>query len=198
MILALLLLVAAFIVFFDLIQPAYGDLQKKKGQQLNNQNLFDNERVVVDQAKKLLSQYESVSQTKNDLSLAMPSGPNVANALAQLFGIAQNNSIMITNVSVSPPAAAQRQGQQAKTNGTSTSLGVSQIIKPLGVLSFQIVGNGSYESFKSFLAQMETNIRVFDVTSLAVQAAPTLPGVKGGVQNFFTYTLTIVTYYQIL
>ena len=195
MIVALLFIVAAFMVFFDLLQPAYGDLQTKKGQQLNGQNLLANESTTVDQAKKLLSQYESVGQTGTDLALAMPSGPSVADALAQIYGIAQNSGVSIASVSASPPSTVQR---QAQVSGTSTSISAAQIIRPLGMITFQLVASGSYENFKSFLAQMETNIRIFDVTALAVQTAPASSGGKGAGQDFFTYNMTIVTYYQAL
>ena len=196
MIVALLFLMAAFIVFFDLIQPAYGDLQAKKGRQLNDQNLLANERVTVDQAKKLLSQYESVNQAGGNVALAMPSGPNEANALAQLYGIAGNNSIGITNVSISQPSVVPRQNQ-AQANNASTSLSASRAVKPLGMLSIQVIANGSYENLKGFLAELESNIRIFDVVSLAVQTAPALPGAKSAAQDFFTYNASIVTYYQI-
>jgi len=198
MILSLVFLAAALFIFFDLIQPTYGDLQTKKATVLSNQTLFDHEQQVVAQAKKLISQYENESLAENNLALAMPTGPNVAMALAEVYGIAQNNNIVIQNVGINPPTV--QVPNQAQRGSASTSVEEIQIIKPTGALSLQITAIGSYENFKNFFSQLETNIRVFDLTTLSTQAASGIAiGGKGAqvTPDFFTYNFTVTTYYQV-
>lgn len=203
MLLALLFLVAAFLIFFDLIQPTYGDLQTKKGKQLSSENFLRDEQHVIDQAKKLIAQYQTESQAQDNLALAMPSGPSVANALAQVYGIAQNNNLTVQSIALSPPMIQlqnQSQGQaSAGARGAPTSFSGSQIIKPMGTLSLQVTALGSYESFKNFASQLEANIRLFDLTGLSLQPVGAVATGKGSsaASNFFTYNITVVTYYQL-
>jgi Tfp pilus assembly protein PilO len=90
------------------------------------------------------------------------------------------------NVSVS--AVAANAGNPVATTNASSSL-----IKPIGSISFAMTAIGSYEDFKNFLSEIETNARIFDVKNLSVQPAP-----QGGsaIKDLFTYNVTIVAYYQ--
>ena len=180
MILSLVFLVAAFIIFFQLIEPTYGDLETLKGQELESRNLLANEQNVVGAVKKLLGQYESEGDAANGLALAMPSGPNVASAVAQIYGIATNSSIAIQSMTLSTPSVLLR----------SQSGDAAQVVRPAGTFSIQISSTGSYEDLKNFLSQLETNIRIFDVTGFSLQ-----PAAKG---DLFNYTFTVATYYQML
>lgn len=199
MVLALIFLVAAFLVFFDMVQPAYGDLQTLKGKQLSMENFLQNEQTEVNQAKQLISQYQGESQAQQNLALAMPSGPSVAGALAQIYGIAQNNNIALQNIGFSPPTVRLQAQPAAQTGGASAQATLGQIVKPMGSITIQTTGAGSYENLKSFLSQLETNIRVFDVTSLSLQPVVVVATGKGAAasQDLFTYNFTVATYYQL-
>lgn len=201
MLLSLLFLAAAFLIFFDLIQPAYGDLQAKKGKQTSAQAFLVQEGQTIAQAKKLIDQYANATAASDNLSLSMPSGQNLAGALAQIYGIAQNNGVAIQSIGVSPPVIAATQPQQARgqAQAAAAPLTPSQIVRPTGAISFQIAAAGSYEGLKAFLAGIETNIRVFDLTNLSIQSALVTPGGKAGAAtaDFFTYNITVVTYYQL-
>jgi hypothetical protein len=197
--LSLVFLVAALVVLFDLIQPVYGGLQTEKGTEISTQNLLTAEGQFVSQAKNLVSEYEGGSSAQADLALAMPSGPDQAGALAQVYGLAQSSNITVESVQLAPP---QIQVQSAPADA-STSLTLSQITKPIGTYLLTIAAFGSYENLKSFLSELETNMRIFDVTALSLQAASAAPvatGTKGvasgGSADFFTYTITAETYYQ--
>ena len=195
MLLSVALLAGALLVYFDLIQPVYGDLQTKKGKQLSSQDFLISEQTVVSQAKKLISQYDSASQAQGSLGLAMPSGPDIAGALAQIYGIAQNNAFTVKSINISPPVIRP---QSAQPSGGGAGAG-SQLVKPMGSIMFQLSAIGSYENLKNFVSQLEANIRIFDLTSLSIQsAAPAAATGKVNTnQDLFTYSLTAITYYQL-
>jgi hydrogenase maturation factor len=77
MILALLLVVAAFVMYFDLLSPAYAALQTEKGQELSNQQLLSNEKQIVTQVQSLISQYQNQTQSQQSASMALPTGPDL-------------------------------------------------------------------------------------------------------------------------
>lgn len=194
---ALGFIVAALLVFFNLIQPTYGDLQQQKGTEISTQNFLTNEQQTVDQAKKLIRQYKDQGQAQSNLALAMPAGPSVAAALAQVYGIAQNNNVAVQSISVGVPTLVPQ--TRASGGNASTSVQGAQLVKPMGTFSFQVAAAGGYENFKSFLSQLETNIRIFDLAAFSLQPAQGLAAGgrgAGAASDFFTGNLTVTAYYE--
>jgi len=191
---AILLLVAAFVVFFDLIEPEYATVQSLRGQSESVQAQLANEQQLVKQVQGIVSTYQSQSAQVQEVGLAMPIGQDTSEALAQIYGIAANSGLTIQNVAVSA------QGSSV-TTGTATGNGAQAagaIVKPKGSLSFQVAGVGSYEALKTFLKGLENNIRVFDVTGIGINPVASIngPSTVGTTQDLFTYTITVVAYYQ--
>jgi len=185
--LAFLFVVAAFICFFDLVQPEYQNVESLRSQQLGEAAYLASQTTLVKQAQTVLNTYQNAQGTTN-IDLAMPSGADVAGALAQIQGIATNNGITIGSIAVTAPEI------QVKTGTASTTL-----MKPLGSFTFSISATGSYESFKNFLSEIETNIRIFDIKSISFQPASVVSasGARSTTtRDFFNYTVTVATYYQ--
>jgi Tfp pilus assembly protein PilO len=179
---ALLLIVVALVVLFDLVQPEYANLETLKGQLAGEQMLFQTETQAVAQAQTLISQYQSQSQSSQTAALALPTGEDLAGALAQIYGLAANNGITIQTVSVSAPTLQQQ-------TASSTNL-----VQPLGTLTFQIAAVGSYESLQNFLSGLATNVRIFDVKSISLNPVGGTTGKSG---DLFTYSITVASYYQL-
>ena len=194
---SLLLLVGAMIVYFDLLVPAYGDLQEKKGEAISEAALLDNEKQVVTQVQALVSAYQSQSQGQQSVNLALPVGPDVAGALTQIYGIAANDSFAIQNVNVSMEAPQIQTPADTDINAAATG---GSILKPTGSVSYKITAAGTYESLKAFLKHVATNARLLDVT--AVSVSPVTNIVSTGknssniLQDYFNYSITVVSYYQ--
>ena len=186
--LALAFIVAAFVIFFDLVQPAYSDAKTLQSQQLGEEGYLQSQTVLAKQVQATLNTYQNEAQGAANVGLAMPSGEDVAGALAQIQGIAANNNILVSSISVTPPAL---QAQVAVPAG-------NMLMKPLGSFMFKLAASGSYESFKNFLSELETNVRIFDVKAVSLQPAG---GAAGGARpvfssDAFSYTITVATYYQ--
>ena len=200
LILSVVFLAAALLIYFDLVQSAYGNVQTLKGSQISTQTFLNQEKGLITQAKALIAQYQSESQSQNNLALAMPTGPNVAGALAQVYGIAQANGVAVTGMNVSSPNV-----QVARAPAAGSPLTASQIIKPKGSLTIQITANGTYEALKSFLTGLETNIRIFDLTAFSIQPAAGITvststlgrNAPPGSVDLFGYTIGVQTYYQL-
>jgi Tfp pilus assembly protein PilO len=191
--LAMVFIVAAFVLFFDLVQPTYSDMKALRSKQLGEENYLENQAALVKQVQTILNTYQNEAQGAQNVGLAMPSGEDIAGALAEIQGIAANNGITIASIAVSPPAIQVR----AAVGGAIASSSV-QLMRPLGSFTFKLAASGSYESFKNFLSEIETNIRIFDVKTVSFQpAAAASTGAKAAPsQDAFNYTITVATYYQ--
>lgn len=183
---SLAFLIATFIFYFDVIVPAYGDMQTLRGRAASEQGLLSQEASTTKQVQELVASYSNESQTAGSVALTLPSGEDISGALTQIYGIAATNNIGIPTMSISlSPVVAS---STAVVNAS-----VPSIVKPLGSISFVITANGSYEDFKNFLAEIETNIRIFDVKNVSIQA-PLQNSTSS--QDNFNYNVTIVAYYQ--
>ena len=200
-IIAALIIAGALVVYFEFIVPAYTDLQTVKGQEESETALYTNETQIVSQVKSLLSTYQNDASSSQSVEMALPVGPDVSGALAQIYGIAANTGVTVQGTGISVQAVQAVTPQSTVTDATgsqiATAAAAGSIMKPTGIVSFHVAGSGSYESLKNFLQGLETNIRIFDVTAVSLQPAE-IAATKTQAANpdMFNYTVTVVTYYQ--
>jgi hypothetical protein len=202
---AFILIVTAFIFFFDFVQPTYNDMQALRSKQLGEASYLQNQTALVKQVQMTLNTYQNETQGAANVSLAMPSGQDVAGALAQIQGIAANNAIALGSVALTLPTV------QIQASGSDTSGGSSaaELMKPLGSFELRFAAAGSYESFKNFLSEVETNIRIFDVENISIQPAVVVSAPAASTKSkaaaststtpaddLFNYAVTVATYYQ--
>jgi len=198
---AALIIAGALVVYFEFIVPAYTNLETVKGQEESEQMLYANETQIATQVKNLLSSYQSDAASSQSVAMALPVGPDVSGALAQIYGIAANTGVTIQGTGVSTraiqAAAAQANIASVPSSQLVNAAAAGSIVKPTRTVSFQVTGSGSYEAFKAFLEALETNIRIFNVTAISLEPV-TVSLLKGQTanQDLFNYTITVVTYYQ--
>ncbi len=179
-VLALLFVIGALVVLFDLIEPAYQDAMTTKGNLEAAQQFLATETQAVTQAESIITSYRNDTATLETVDLALPTGPDIAGALAQFYGLAANSGLTVQGISISKPIL-QAVSQPA---GSSTN-----ILKPVGTISFQLAAIGSYEDLQAFLAGIETNVRMFDLKALSISSG-------GATKDLYNYSMTVVTYYQ--
>ncbi len=188
--LALLLVVAAFVIFLNGLQPLYAEVSGIKGQVLGQSALVDREQKVIQEVQKLVSVYEKSQDLRDGVSEALPPAPELAQALAQLNGLAGINHLAAQAYSLSVPVTALPDSARRDPSKP----GQGGLIRPLSSVLFQIKLVGAYEDFQSFLKNLEGNMRVMDVRSFSVQ--PATGGTAKGPADLFQYDLTVATYYQ--
>lgn len=190
MIVSLFLIIGAIILYFDFIQPAYDDAQKIKSEDLGERLFLDGEKSAIEQVQRLISTYQGQGGAQQAVSLSLPATEDLAGALAQLNGLADESGLSAQSFSVSvlslqKPVESGGLGQK--------NLG-AELNKPLGAINFQIKASGSYQALKNFISMIETNMRIFDVKSFNIQP---IFGTQGkAVQDLYAYDLAVATYYQ--
>ena len=194
MIIGLIFFVSSLIIYFEFIQTAYEDAQAIKAKFYAQQKFLSDEKETIDQVEKLIGSFQGQTQIEQAISAALPIGEDLAGAIAQLSGLSQNSSLVIKSISASvlpPLAQANKPGVGAQANFQAS------LQKPVGTATFQLKLAGSYEGFKNFISFLETNIRIFDLKSLSIQATgQSSQGKTAAQQNFFEYEVSVVTYYQ--
>jgi Tfp pilus assembly protein PilO len=173
---ALLLLGGAIFIYSSLIKPAYADIKELRSQAASRLNLIEENQSYIVKVQNLLNEYQNAAQLQNTISILLPDEKNLSQALSQISGLASISGLFLQKASVSQLAIRP-------------SLG-SSIVKNIGTLRFETEASGSYDSFKSFLEKLETNMGIFDIESVKVS----LPARASS--NAFNYSIVIDSYYQ--
>lgn len=179
---ALAFIFAALFVFSSLIRPAYTEAQRVKSELLSRQTLLENQKAAVEQVKALIDSYRGEGTFVEAASFVLPNSKQEAEAVHQITQLASINALTLQTLAVSSPSV-----QNLGRNGISQDAGLA---KPVGNLNIQMRVAGTYDSFKTFLENIETNIRIMDVRNMAVS-----PVGKSN-QDFYVFDLTVVAYYQ--
>jgi Tfp pilus assembly protein PilO len=195
MLLGIVFIVGSVVIYFQLIQPSYDEMLALKSDDASRQKFLDDEKSAVDKVKGLIADYHD---TKNEeiqktVSLVLPTEPDGPGAIAQLYGLTQKNNLQLTGISISGAGVS---GASA-VSGLKPSNLKAALQRPLGTLSLSTTLTGSYEDFKTFLSELQTNIRIFDLKSLTV--APIFKAGKDkNVQEIsgYTFGIAVSTYYQ--
>lgn len=195
MILGVVFFVGSIVIYFQLIQPAYGETLKLKSTKASLQSFLDKEKQAIDTVKQLISDYntknEKIQQT---VSLVLPTEPDVSGAVTQLYGLSQNNNLQFKDVKISVPGLSSVSSQAKGLDPSNLALALQ---RPIGTLSLSTVLVGSYDDFKEFLSQLQSNIRIFDIKTLSMSPVINIGKDKTPqVIEKYTFSFSVSTYYQ--
>ena len=174
--LAILMFVASLFVYSTLIRPAYSEIKSLRAEIAGRLELISKNEVSIQQVKKLLTEYQDIAKVQETISLILPLEQNTSQGVNQIDGLSKLNKLTIDFLSIQQLAIKP-----------STQPG---LVKGLGVLRYNFRLTGTYESLKSFIQAVETNISLMDLVSLKIE-----PATKSAKDNF-SYTVNMDTYYQ--
>ena len=127
---------------------------------------FDQYRQVLDRFQGILTEWEAVSAVdKERLNYFLPEGNDIPELITMLEDMAQQSGFVVTVASFS-------QVEQPIIDRTN--------VYPL-ILSLSLEG-GDYNSLKTLIDKIETNLRLLDISSLNFQA-----GTGSYIMNINTY-----------
>ena len=176
MFISLVLVLAAIIIYFDLIQGAYSDIGNLRSTISSKSSLVTNQKQVISQLQTLVSTYQGETSFQNSISSILPLSPEAASALGILSGLAQASNLNLNSVSIN------NLGESSAAQGS--------LMNPIGTLGLTLNINGSYENITVFLGRLQTDQRLFDVSRLSLSPAST------PTQDIYNLDLTVDTYYQ--
>lgn len=172
-ILAAVFFIGALFIYADFIKPTYSDIKNKQGEKSQKEAEYNKFKTLFEQNQQILSSFENYQNLYNSILIMLPTNPNISQAIYQINGIASASGMSIKSISTS---------EAAITPSSSTLIGGR------GTTKINLKLNGTYESFKAFLERVETNIRIFRVSSIRVE--------KFGASNFLDFNMELDAFYQ--
>lgn len=168
-------------MYANLIRPTTEEIAAKRSIVFSKNQTFQDQRNAVTRVQDLISRSEGVSRLQGSISSMLPTDPNVTQVLNQLDAIVRSSRTELTSLSIAS-APFESSGQA--------------LVRRLGVLKLTFSVAGSYESIKSFLQSIETNIRLFNVESVQVSPVRAEFGGQDQFTGGFTAQITAEAYYQ--
>lgn len=184
----IILIAASIGVFIVIIKPRYDELQATQTQVSSYNSNLDTAAKLKQSREELIAQYNSIPKEDLDnLRALLPDNVDNIRLIIQLDSLATRNGLSkLRNVDY-----------QVVDNKTDASAQQSpeSVRKPYGefVITFQTVGQ--YSNFLLFLADLERNLRLVDITSVdfSAQNDSQTDGKAPSLSN--TYKVTLKTYW---
>lgn len=168
-------IIGSFVVYGVFIKPAYKEAAVLRGTMFAKQSLFEEKQEAVSKVESLIKEYQGAGRLQDVISLSLPQSEDIASVFNQLQAIAVTNGLAVEVFQVQVLSLRP--------------LSEHSLARPLGTVRLSLRMVGSYESFKNFIAGLETNIRVMDTVSVKIEP------VSFG-SNVFAYAVVADTYYQ--
>jgi len=165
----------SIVIFTALIVPASNEIQDLRGEREALTSILEEENLRIEAVRKLFQQFGSLTTLHETLERALPTEEEIPNVINQLQGMANVSGVTIDSLDITFPAI-----KAANSN---------DVVRPLGEVQITFSLKGDYESVKSYLNGIETNVRIMDVQRL---------GIQGGVENnTLDYNIVVNAYYQL-
>ncbi len=186
-----LLLLISGLLFFFVANPMYSDVTKLRADVDAYNIALSNSTNLQKTRDDLLSRYKNITQEDKDrLDRFLPNTVNNIKFILEIERLASLHNMPLNNIKFEPP-----QQQTAAQNGTPVTANDPSAAKPYGVFPIEFTTQGNYDTFVQFIKDVEHNLRLVDVKSVAfnVPAQPVKP--TDGDPNIYTYTLKVETYW---
>lgn len=189
-ILPILLLVSSIAIFILGINPFYQDVKTLKSDITTYNLALDNSTNLQKTEDTLIKAYNGIKDSdKARLNNLLPSSVNNIQFILELERVANLHNMPIKDIKF----------ETSKTGATNTNNIVSNIVndnRDYGVFPIEFTTEGKYDTFVSFLKDLESNLRLTDVKSISF-IVPDASGkiAEGSDPNVYKYTLKVETYW---
>lgn len=184
---ATILTIAAIGLFYSYISPTYGEITDLRAEKAEYDEALNNSQKVQDARDELLGKYNSFAPDDlKRLEKLLPNYVDNIRLIIEIDSIASRYNMILKDVQVSVPAAP------AGVSGTPNGILPGEDSLPYGTteLSFSVVG--PYETYRSFIKDLEKSLRIIDITGVSFTADKEA---KDASYDVFTFKTSLQTYW---
>lgn len=167
---------SAYLVF-NVSAGIWRDIQKLRQDQVEKLAVGDQLQNLIAKASELLARYTDLDQRSRPISASLPSDPKLAEILAIIGATTQKNNMILSQVTFEEIRTTEPvQGPdtaKAKTVKTNVSL------------------MGNYSDFKRWLKDLETELRLIDITEVSFQPVSLQAG-----ESTLSFSMGLLAYWH--
>lgn len=190
------LIIISGALFFMVVNPLYGDVSKLRTEVATYNVALDNSKQLQETRDHLVDTYKHIKQEDRDrLEHFLPNTVNNIKFILEVERIANLHSMSIKDIKFAVEKPAQTVTTAGGTSTVITASDPSNAV-PYGTFPIEFSTQGNYDTFVLFLKDLEHNLRLVDVKSVAF-SIPVVTG-KETVPvdpNIYTYSLKVETYW---
>jgi Tfp pilus assembly protein PilO len=185
---SLICLVAAGAIFFMYTQPTYDTVQATNTQIAQYDQALSKATELQSLKQTLLSRYNAFNPADiARLQTLLPDHVDNVRLILDIDSLAGKHGMALQNVVVSAPASAQ---------GNQTAVGaVGASSQKYDSLTIKFTTQGSYDTFRQFLSDLDSSLRIVDLTSLMIAPGAGSSAAAATSSPLYTYTITLQTYW---
>lgn len=194
-IIASLLIISAGGLFYVYARPTYEEIKALRIEKAEYDEALANSQKVQETRDELLEKYNTdFSPTDLErLEKLLPNRVDNIRLIIEIDGIAARYGMILKNVQVS--ALADTSGQTGFPNQA-----LPEAVSPAyGTAEFSFEVSGSYETYRSFLKDLEHSLRILDIRGISFTAVNNDSDEKTGKTGFdkYDFKTAIETYWLI-
>jgi hypothetical protein len=161
-VIATLLIFAAVGLFYAYIGPTYEEIKALRIEKAEYDEALSNSQKVQDARDELLVKYNSFSPSDlKRLEKLLPNYVDNIRLIIEIDSVASRHNMILKNVQVSVPAAP---------SNTPTNQALQAETVPYGITDFSFDVSGSYETYRSFVTDLEKSLRLVDIKGVSFSA----------------------------
>lgn len=184
-IISVICLLGAGAIFFMYTQPTYDSVQTANAQIAQYDEALSKASELQQLKQSLLSRYNTFDPAQIDrLQKLLPDHVDNVRLILDIDSLAGKHGMALQNVIVSQSAQAQ------SAQGATGIIGASK--QAYDSLTIKFTTQGSYDTFRQFLTDLESSLRIVDLVSLNIARGSDSTQGHG---PLYTYDITLRTYW---
>lgn len=187
LIILLILIIAIASVGLLFLKPGFSDIKTLKIRNAQKNDELIRKQMILAKIQSLKEKYEQAEEKIQKIYQVLPLKPDIPGIIVQLETLASENGILLEGISYSIPTKPSKTFRpQAKDEAKEKEVVVLQKV------TFGLQLSGGYQAFKNFLAELESNLRLMDITDISLSSS----WQKAEVTGTYAYNLSLTLYYQ--
>ena len=175
--------------FFMITNPLYKDVLQLREQMASYNEALDNSKVLENERDKLTKKYNAIDPGDLvKLQKLLPDNVDNIRLILEIEKIASPYGMILKDVKYDIISKSE-----AKNAGVIQPFEAQSQTKDYGTWSLEFSIQGSYNSFLNFLKDLENNLRIVDVSSIAFSSVST--GANLPLSDSYNYAFKIKTYW---
>lgn len=180
-IISIILIVAAGFLFFAFTNPRFVGIKVLRAEEQTYDEALDRSKELISLRDALLSRYNSIpSDDLKKINSIIPDAVDSVRLIIEINAIAARHKLTLSDISV-----GQLDGGSTDSRDIPGRLGPASSAYGTASLSFEVVAR--YETFRAFIADLERNLRLVDLSTITFSEASVGTGLTTYGVSFDTY-----------
>jgi len=190
-------IVISIVLFFVVVDPLYGDVKQLRSDVSTYNEALDNSTELQKNRDSLIEDYKGVKISDRErLAHFLPSSIGNIELILEIEKIANIHGMPIGDIKFETSSLEKKDGTEQTDNIVVAEPDPEDYL-PYGIFPMEFIIEGRYDTFVSFLEDLEHNLRLVDIKSITFDVpAPIVTSNNTIIDtDIYSYTLKVETYW---